>query len=252
MKLLFENWRKFLEEEKQLDLLNTKRKNLADDYYIEYDFTGRAYTDKVEVPLCGDLRDDDFIIGGTNETIGTVYLVSKKTNEELMNFRIHKYNGWLGNLRAAREMCVDYDPEPDDCSWCFDDVEDSGVITDRFAREDLYSGHWGVDGYEAHEEGLSDRQLAKLGIALREAALSIVKEKLGAKYYVFTNATHEGGSNVAAQKVVKILIKRGALGKPIDLAQGRYKPEDENEHNKYLVFPISNPKSDVQIQEPKK
>ena len=237
MKLLLENWREYLNEE--------KRKNLADDYFIQPDF-GNNHTDKVEVPLCGD--SGDITIGGTNTSVGTVYLVSKKTNQELMQFTIHKYNGWLGDLTTARESCSSSYYKDNECGLCLDDLNGNGLngngtITDKFSNKDLYSGHWEV----FEEEGeVSQIQLAKLGIALREAVLFLLKEKVGAEYYVYADATHQGGSNKAAQKVVKILVKRGALGKEIDLSPIY---GDEEKVNKYLVFPISNPKNAFEVRD---
>ena len=257
MKLLLENWRRYLKEEKQLDLF--KSENLYDNYYITYDFGGpesvdSRSTDKIEVSDCGE-----GIIGGANEGVGTVYLHDRWSGESLMKFRIHKYRGWIGDLMAVRD-CSDYardkcehddrdyeSCQQEECEYCSSDLKDTGVITDEFLDEEFYSGHWSLDDIarERLKQGGHQRKFAKLGIALRESALALLQGIYGAKYYVFADATHQGGSNEAAQKVVKILVKRGALGREDGLVPSFV---DEDKINQYLIFPILNPKNKFKIK----
>jgi len=248
MKLLIENWKRYLKEERQTSFdfgrpkqqqTPNKRKDLYDNYYIIYEFDG-THSDKIEIPVC-----DDEIIGGTRKNVGGIYLFNQ-SGKKVMRFSIHKYSGWLGDLISAAKYCSGYSRY--DCDDCIDDLKYEDLITDEFLDEDLYSGHWEVYDFNV-EEKISRIQLAKLGISLREAALFLLQKEMGAKYYVFTDATHQGRSNEAAQKVVKILVKRGALDKPIDLSPSDV---DEDMVNEYLIFPISSPKNVFKVQGSKK
>ena len=255
MKLLLENWRRYLNEEKQLSLpLSYKKgKSLYDNFYITYRLdsnSGDSSSKWGEVCGSGDK------IGYERQWVGRVDLYAHN-GEEVMSFWIHKYKGWLGDLLSLERDCghgkapvfgpgrledIEGKCVRDDC---VEDFKANDLITDEFADEDLYSGHWMADEDDLEFMNISRVEAAKLGIALRESVLALLKAELGAKYYVMTDATHYGGSNEAAQKIVKRLVKSGALGPPHDLS-----PDDVGEHYKkmYLVFPISNPVSRFKIK----
>tara|TARA_R100001198_G_C5237109_1_gene214836 strand:+ start:63 stop:902 length:840 start_codon:yes stop_codon:yes gene_type:complete len=278
MKLLLENWRKFLEEEKQLDLFNTKTAQPAtpsgknsgfyEKFYITYDFGGPksvhpSMTDKPGVKGC-----DGEIYGGSNEGVGVVYL-NNYDDVPLMKFEIHKYSGWIGDLGKVYS-CVDdssdlcyYDEEfvddeyfgdeedckDTECGKCIQDLKRDKFINNNWINKTIYSGHWTTHqdiSKLASDTNVSRRQLAMLGIALRESALFLIKKEMGAKYYAFADATHNGRSNESAQKVVKMLIKKSALGKAIDMSpSGEVDPDDQNQ---YLIFPIAYPKNVFKVR----
>ena len=271
MKLLLENWRGYLEKLKEQQTPN-KRKKLYDDYYITYDIGGADSVDSRSTQKVGyQVCDSEDKIGGENIGVGVVELYTAEGNQ-VMSFIIHKYRGWIGDISQIRD-CSDEDDDyaydddddyayDDDDDYAYDDDDDDDVyckrcvsglirrriITDDFEDEDLYSGHWFVDDNELHMSGISDLAAAKLGIALRESVLAILKEKLNAEYYVMADATHQGHSNEAAQKIVKRLVKSDALHPEIK----EYSPDtwiDEESENKFKIYQISNPTNKFRIKE---
>jgi len=131
MKLLLENWRRYLKEEKieAKEGANNKSKNLYDNYYIIYEFGGTHNSDKIEIPVC-----DDKIIGGTRKNVGGIYLFNQSVGK-VMRFQIYKYSGWLGDLISARKYCSG--ALGDKCDDCIDDLIYHDFITDEFLDEDL-------------------------------------------------------------------------------------------------------------------
>jgi len=211
MKLLFENWREYLNEGFDYS-----------KYYISMDEnpTEKSYDQ------------------GKLENLVYLSLLNEETHEEVMSFYIQRYSGLVGHsdFRTVNAFCgkmtqgalqgtspeawplrqqellpgtLDYWRTESDCTKELTQDLNFKSTGNNY----LYSG-----GFDVHKD-LGKFALGSLAAALRETAIAVMREKYGAKYYAHHDAVDpRAGTSTHAQRLIDFMVKRGFL-KPTNIEE---------------------------------
>jgi len=193
MKLLLENWRGFLLNER----LNYQ------DYYIEVSQHTSVYKPNYcEFDAEGD---KECIPYGTIKDYGSIHLIRATDNEELMNLYLQSYTGYISH-HEIKEYEDDCREEYDEAGGCVSkSIEIAGL---RWAEEEIYSGPWNVENW------LIPSKFARgaLAVAFCETVIAFIRDKLGAQYFAYHQVVHPSATtSEQAQKLSNYAVKKGFL-----------------------------------------
>ena len=233
MKLLFENWREYLNEGFDYS-----------KYYISMDEdpTEKSYDQ------------------GKLENLVYLSLLNEETHEEVMSFYIQRYSGLVGHsdFRTVNAFCrkktqgapqeappppgwpvseawplrqqellpgtLDYWRTESDCTKeLTQDLNFKSTGNDYLYSGGFNVGRGGRGPSDPLVPGASSElgkfALGSLAAALRETAIAVMREKYGAKYYAHHDAVAPGAStSTHAQRLIDFMVKRGFL-KPTNIEE---------------------------------
>jgi len=210
VKLLFENWREYLNEG-----LNYR------DYYMKID----PRRDSQDVEYC--MRRECEVYGEI-EWHGKIILIRTSDNEAIMSFHVQSYTGYISHNKVKeyeKKCAYEYD---DDCVTMA--IEDNGLPR---VQEKIYSGSWYL-----HEDISSKYVAGTVAIAFCESVIALLRHGLNAKYFGYHQVVDPNAyTSKNAIKLAQYAVKKGFLEDVI----GDFLPTDDNpeEYDDYQVYEIT-------------
>ncbi|HBZ39076.1 MAG TPA: hypothetical protein DEO59_11595, partial [Balneola sp.] len=219
MKLILENWRKYLNEG-----LN------YDDYYLTVIPRPGSRT----VEYCEDVEEEEECIPyGNIQSYGQIVLTRVSDNQEIMLFAVQSYSGYLSHneVKKYEDNCY-YEKGKDECVTTA--IEDHGL---HYVEEEIYSGSWTV-----FHQSLSSKFMAgALAMAFCESVIALLRDELNAEYFGYHQVVHPDAMTTEnAKKLAQYAIKKGFLNdvKKWFLPDHEI-PENENDYQVYEITKIA-------------